>query len=182
MKISEEAKRAALDMVPESQHKLCPHCGSNRIGMFISDNDSCRECGVWLGIGGYKVKMFRSPVLLKKREIRIQQAIDEAVAADRETHKEKISDLATINAQQQKEIERLKREIDNQNYRGNTIGYIYDKMTCYRSQAFSMANALSILGFEYRASGNGNLERENVMLHWAMQTAEKLKAITGREE
>lgn len=50
---------------------------------------------------------------IRSRNARIvQQAIDEAVAADRETHKAKISDLATINARQQKEIERLRGHIE----------------------------------------------------------------------
>ena len=48
---------------------------------------------------------------IKSEEI-AQQAIDEAIQQDRERHKTKTSDLASINAQQEKEIKRLNAEIE----------------------------------------------------------------------
>lgn len=77
MQISEAAKKAALDLVPEHQQKVCPYCGSSRIGIFDSDNDSCMECKKWWCAGSHRVIMLRDSGELKRNELRIQQACEE---------------------------------------------------------------------------------------------------------
>jgi len=48
----------------------------------------------------------------------------------------------------QQRIEGLEYELANQCYRGNSISYIYDKMTCYRDKVGMAFDALRALGFD----------------------------------
>lgn len=50
-------------------------------------------------------------------------------------------------------------------YRGNSISYIYDKMTCYGDQVMMAFNALRLLG--WKDESNGNKERAVALKAWS---------------
>ena len=71
-------------------------------------------------------------------------------------------------------------EISNLVYRGNSVGYIFDKMQCYREQVSTMVEALRIIGIDYSV-GIDNIERRKYVLQEAEKLAEKIQSI-GEDE
>ena len=59
-------------------------------------------------------------------------------------------------------------------YKGNSVGYIYDKMQCYREQIMTMINMLQIIGIDYGDLGKDNFQRRIKGLQEAEQLREKL--------
>ena len=81
----------------------------------------------------------------------------------------------------QKDIEKIKasRELKNVGslcYRGNTVSYIYDKMTCYKDQVGYMTEALKVLGVFPEGLGANNAERAKNLKRWAEETRELLRS------
>ena len=69
-------------------------------------------------------------------------------------------------------IAALEWELANSQYRGNSISYIYDKMTCYQTQVGIAFDALRAIGFD---SSDCNDNREiKVALEWFV-TAIKMR-------
>lgn len=60
-------------------------------------------------------------------------------------------------------------------YRGNSVSYIYDKMSCYRDQARTMASMLKIIGIDYASLGTDNKERDQNGFIKAENIAELLR-------
>jgi len=58
--------------------------------------------------------------------------------------------------QLKRERDEARTELANQTYEGNSIGYIYDKMTCYRTQVGTMGEMLRIIGVPYGECGDDN--------------------------
>lgn len=76
------------------------------------------------------------------------------------------------------EMQSLKSEVEGLRagtyHRGNSVGYIYDKMACYREQVFTAYDALRMLGWSDKGT-NGNVERRESILAWAARTEESLR-------
>lgn len=64
--------------------------------------------------------------------------------------------------------------ISNLTYKGNSVGYIYEKMAVYRDQLLTMADALRMIGIDYSKSGMDNIERRKNTLQMAESIREKL--------
>ena len=80
-------------------------------------------------------------------------------------------------------VERLTEELKAQVYYGNSIGYIYDKMLCYKDQVGTMGEIMRTLGQPFDALGNDNIERRFNGLRWAEQIAERLEVVrTGEDD
>lgn len=97
----------------------------------------------------------------KQMDVLLCEDIAKALSAEREK-------LATANAK----IVELEVELANQTYKGNSIGYIYDKMTCYKFQVGTMYKVFEMLGIDYAGSGIDMHERETNSLK-AVATANK---------
>lgn len=63
-------------------------------------------------------------------------------------------------------------EIGMLEYKGNSVDYIYGKMTCYRDQVLTMADMLRIIGCDFSSAGNDNIERRTNGLQLAESHAE----------
>ena len=77
--------------------------------------------------------------------------------------------------EERKRSEYLELELQRQTYRGNSVGYIYDKMLAYQGQVLPLVNALKEIGFDYSNSGANNKEREKALMEWAIQTSESIR-------
>jgi hypothetical protein len=96
-----------------------------------------------------------------------ERIIAKALRESIQTYKEEISEL-------EEKLKVQDSEFRQGYFRGNSIGYIYDKMSCYRDQIMTAYDALRMLGCD-TSSANGNIERRKLILEWAELTAEKLK-------
>ena len=59
-------------------------------------------------------------------------------------------------------------------YKGNSVGYIYDKLGVYREQLMTMVDLLRMVGIDYPNSGKDNNERRYNCLQQAEVIVEKL--------
>jgi hypothetical protein len=59
-------------------------------------------------------------------------------------------------------------------YNGNSVGYIYEKMRCYREQVSTMADLLKMVGIDYANIGDTNDERRKRGLELAENIREQL--------
>lgn len=60
-----------------------------------------------------------------------------------------------------------------QTYQGNSVGYIYDKMHCYKDAVGTMGNIMQTLGQAFTDFGDDNIERRSNGLRWAERVAEE---------
>lgn len=94
-----------------------------------------------------------------------------------------ICSLLTKYDQMYNKIERLREQLQGaeaelkaQTYHGNSVGYIYDKMLCYKDQVGTMGEIMRTLGQPFESLGNDNIERRRIGLRWAEQVAERIEA------
>jgi Lar family restriction alleviation protein len=100
------------------------------------------------------------------------------ISTDADTRRERpVSDWNTRRPEPpRREAEQSEeQEIGNLCYKGNSVGYIYDKMTCYRDQVGMAFDALRMLGWK-AGDENGNIERRKAIMAWAESKAESIAA------
>jgi len=91
----------------------------------------------------------------------------ELEAAEHKRTEERVETLQAENESQQWQLR-------NQCFAGNSIGYIYDKMHCYKDQVGTMGEIMQTLGHSYSDFGRDNNERRFNGLRWAERIAERL--------